>query len=167
MRVERLRYLFLFLVVLGWALAIFCYRRVGEVPEISKDLTIPVTSPSWKPPVYFVLSALAAFFLSQIGFGVAAGLFSFLRGLADAPLLMDLARLMNLTVPEAAVFKALVLTVNSPLFLWSLVLGAERSVYLLQRLRGMPVPSSERIFREFLVVLVVSLIGGLACSLTS
>jgi hypothetical protein len=164
MRVERLRYLFLLVVVLGWVLAFLCYRTVGKVPELSADLTVRRGS-FWKPPLYFVLTMVAAFFLSQIGFGLAAGLFAFLRGLADAPIVIELSGLMNLQLPEDAMFKALVLTINSPLFLWSLVLGAERSIYHLERLRGMPVPPSERLFKEFLVVLVVSLVAGLACSL--
>jgi len=167
MRPERLRYLLLFLVAFGWVLAVLCYRGVGALPELSRNLTVPGTSPSWKPPLYFALTVLAAFFLSQIGFGVTAGVFSFLRGLADAPLLLDLAGLMNLELPERAMFKVLVLTGNSPFFLWALVLGAERSFYLLERLRGMPAPSSERIFKEMVAVLSVSLLAGLACSLAA
>lgn len=151
--------------VLGWGLAVLCYRRVGEVPELAKDLTVSSASPFWRPPVYFALTVLAGFFLSQVGFGVTVGLFSFLRGLADAPLLMDLAGLASLQLPEKAIFKALVLMSNSPLFLWSLVLGAERSLYLLTRLRGMPVPSSEKTLKEIIVALSVSFLAGLACSL--
>jgi hypothetical protein len=167
MRPERLRCLLLFLVVSSWVLAVLCYRGVGTLPELSRNLTVSGASPSWRPPVYFALTVLAAFFLSQIGFGVTAGVFSFLRGLADAPLLLDLAGLMNLELPERAMFKALVLTGNSPLFLWALVLGAERSFYLLARLRGMPAPSSERIFKEMAVLLSVSFLAGLACSLAA
>jgi hypothetical protein len=165
MRPERLRYLLLFLVASSWVLAVLCYGRVGSVPELSRNLTVAGGS-RWLP-LYFALTVLAAFFLSQIGFGATAGLFSFLRGLADAPLLLDLAGLMNLELPERAMFKAMVLIGNSPFFLWALVLGAERSLYLLERLRGMPSPSSGRIFKEMAVLLSVSLLAGLACSLTA
>ncbi|MEM2282855.1 MAG: hypothetical protein QXH26_04885 [Candidatus Hadarchaeales archaeon] len=165
MRIERLKYLFLLLVVSSWVLAVLCYARVGgEPPELSKLLTVPTAS-SWRLPAYFALTVVAAFFLSQIGFGIAAGPLSFLRGLADAPMLQDLAGVLSLQVPEGAVFKALVVVGNSPLFLWSLVLGAERSLYLLWRLWGRPVPPAAGTFKELVSLISVSLLAGLICTL--
>ncbi len=156
--IEKTRYLILGVLIASWSLGILCFKQVGEVPV--RDLS-PVREGSWKCASQFILLVVAAFFLGHVGFGVAAGAISFLRGVSDGRYLFDLLEILSLQVPADPYFEILVLLGNTPLFIWALSLGGERSLTLLSRLRGKPVLGSSYL-KELSLLLSTSFLTAVA-----
>lgn len=125
----------------------------------------------WQPLVYFPLSLASIFLLSQLFFGAGAVFFLFTRGVWDCVLISGLVHYMQewsfetLGAGEAftALFVILILAVNLPLFFWTAHMGARRSIYVLNKLRGKPVkPESGSLpITRLMIFLAIALAAGL------
>ena len=131
----------------------FAYGRWGDGGGLFIDLSqaVRVPSPSelnawWQPLVYFTFTILATFLLSQLFFGVGAGIFLFSRGVYDSLLIAELGqrvgswKLLEIPVKEflTVLFIVLILAVNLPICLWAAHLGLIRAMRMFYRLRGKP-----------------------------
>jgi len=170
---------FWLLIVGSWTTGVIYGRWMGG-GGLLEDLGQAVSVPSsfgrwWEPLVYFVLSVVAIFVLSQIFFGGGAVIFTLARGVRDNLLISELETTLRtwsfLNMGAGEICKvlliALIFAVNLPLFLWSAHLGTQRSLYVLHRLKGKPVPPElgSRPFSNFLLVLAASMIVGLIATL--
>ncbi|MFN4133591.1 MAG: hypothetical protein ACK4GQ_04395 [Candidatus Hadarchaeales archaeon] len=175
MREEYLEYS-LWLLIIGSWVAGMAYGKWGGgasgiFSEIGQTVGLPppVQLAWWQPLLYFPLTVLAAFILSQLFFGGGAIIFIFSRGVIDSTLLENLENLLarwNILTLEAATiwtifFIILVLAVNLPLCLWASHLGTKRSFRMLQRLRGNPLKPESGIWGGLLLLVTVSLVAGL------
>ena len=130
----------------------------------------------WQPILYFALTVVASFVLSQIFFGAGAAVFIFSRGVNDALLFSNIESMVvkwNLTsgyIPTnelwSVFFIMLVLTVNLPLCLWASHLGTQRATRMLYRLRGKPLKSEVEAgpISNLLLAVAASLAAGLVAT---
>jgi hypothetical protein len=177
MRGEYWYYAFWLLIIGSWVLGVVYGRWGGGGSGIFADLGQAVSVPSpanlslWQPILYFTLTVIASFVLSQIFFGAGAAVFIFSRGVNDA-LLFNKIELMvgnwNLTsIPSGELwsvfFIVLVLTVNLPLCLWAAHLGTQRATRMLYRLRGKPFKSEVGVgpILNLILAVAASLAAGL------
>lgn len=131
----------------------------------------PVNLAWWHSLVYFPLTVVAAFVLSQIFFGVGAAVFLFARGVVDSSLLITMETMIGrwniLAIPPGELwsvfFIMLVLAVNLPLTLWAAHLGTQRSTQVLSRLRGKPTKpgAGASPFSNLILCLTISIVVGL------
>lgn len=172
---------FWLMIVSGWVFGL-TYGKWGGgyggfFSELGQAISVPHPTQIelWQPMVYFTLTVVAAFALSQLFFGIGAFVFMFARGVADSGLIHDLEAVIGnwkFTSLQPAdlwiiFFIVLVLAVNLPLCLWAAHIGTMRSTRILQRLRGKPlkpVASSESPAVLTLIV-AVSLVAGLIATL--
>jgi len=201
MRGEYWYYAFWLLIIGSWVLGVAYGRWGGGSSGVFADLGKAVSVPTpvientaadnvggagqavslsatmslWQPILYFTLTVVASFVLSQIFFGAGAAVFIFSRGVNDALLFSNIESMVgrsNLTsIPFWPIlFIILVLTVNLPLCLWAAHLGTQRATQMLYRLRGKPIKPEGGIkptsgmFITLAVSLVVGLIATLALS---
>lgn len=174
---EHLKALFWFLVISSWALGLVAGRWFGGNSfflEVSKVVGIPNPSQLelwWQPFVYFTLTTVAIFALSQLFFGVGAPFFLFARGMHDSVLIGELEAtlgtwsLANFPMEEMwmVLMFTLILGINLPLCIWSGELGIQRAIYTLYRLRGKPVSSDfgAEPISKFTIILAASVVVGL------
>lgn len=139
---------------------------------------VSVPSPAklswWQPILYFTLTVVASFVLSQIFFGAGAAVFIFSRGVNDALLFNNIESMVvnwNLweptSIPFWSIFFAmLVLTVNLPLCLWASHLGTQRAMRMLYRLRGKSLKSEVEAgpISNLLLAVAASLAAGLVAT---
>ncbi|MEM3402782.1 MAG: hypothetical protein QW179_03625 [Candidatus Hadarchaeales archaeon] len=175
MRDEYLEYSIWLLIIGSWVAGMVYGKWGGGAGSIFSEvgqavgIPPPVQLAWWQPLLYFPLTVLAAFILSQLFFGGGAVLFIFSRGVSDSLLLKNLENLLAswdiLSLQAATVwaifFIILVLAVNLPLCLWASHLGAKRSFRMLQRLRGNPLRPESGILTGILLLMAVSLVAGL------
>ena len=179
MREEYWHHAFWLLVIGSWVLGI-AYGRWGGGGGFFLDLSQAVSVPYpqgmwWQPLVYFVLTVIAAFVLSQLFFGAGAAIFLFSRGVYDSMLLGNLQLIVGgWTFPDippnqlwAVFFIVLILAVNLPLCLWAAHLGTQQATRMWYRLRGKPVKpgAGAEPLQTFLVILAASVVAGLIGSL--
>lgn len=180
MRGEYWYYAFWLLVVGSWVLGVVYGRWGGGGSGVFADLGQAVSIPSptqmiwWQPILYFSLTIIAAFVLSQIFFGVGAAVFMFSRGVCDALLLGNLELMVGrwtlTSIPPnelwSVFFIMLVLTVNLPLCLWAAHLGTQRATRMLYRLRGRPLKPAvgAEPTLNLLLVVTASLVAGLVAT---
>ncbi len=143
MRGEYWYYAFWLLVIGSWVLGVAYGRWGGGGSGIFADLGQAVSVPSpanlswWQPILYFTLTVVPSFVLSQIFFGAGAAVFIFSRGVNDALLFNNIELMVgrwNLTsIPSGELwsvfFIILILTVNLPLCLWASHLGTQSRDY--------------------------------------
>ncbi|KXB02498.1 hypothetical protein AKJ43_01670 [candidate division MSBL1 archaeon SCGC-AAA261D19] len=176
MHEERLEALFWLLVVCSWAFGLITSYWFGSNEfflEMSK--AVRVISPNqmnewWQPLIYFTLTTVAVFMLSQLFFGVGAVIFLFARGMYDGLLIAQLGSILGgwnfADFPVEQVWMVLIfiliLSVNLPLCLWSGKLGVQRASYMLYRLRNTPVQPNfgAEPLSKFPLILAISIIIG-------
>ena len=180
MREEYWHYAFWLIVVGSWVFGVAYGKWGGGYGGLFSDLgrAVSVPWPSqlelWQPIMYFTLTVVAAFVLSQLFFGVGAAVFIFSRGVSDSGLITSMEIMVgnwNLaSVSPAEIwtmfFIMLVLAVNMPLCLWAAQLGTQRAIRMLYRLRGKlmkPLANVEPI-SNLLIILAVSLAVGLTAT---
>jgi uncharacterized membrane protein YidH (DUF202 family) len=141
--------------------------------ELGQAVGVPHPSAMswWQPLLYFPITVIAAFMLSQIFFGAGAAIFFFARGVADSALLLKMETMIRgwsvLSIPAAELcsvfFVLMVLTVNLPLTMWAAHLGTQRSYQVLSRLRGKPTkPGSGALpFSGLIMCVTASFVIGL------
>lgn len=152
MRQEYLHYAFWLLIIGSWVLGITYGRWGGGNPGVFTDIgeTVSIPRPDqltwWHPLVYFTLTVIATFVLSQLFFGAGAAVFLFARGVYDGGLILNLEAMLSQPLTSISsvelwtiFFIMLVLTVNLPLCLWAAHLGTQRATRMWHRLRGKPV----------------------------
>ncbi len=186
MREDYRYYTFWLVIISGWVFGMVYGKWGGGYGSFFSELGQAISVPRpgqielWQPIVYFTLTVVAAFVLSQIFFGVGAFVFLFARGVADSGLIGDMEimvsnwKLASIQPVDlwAIFFITLVLAVNLPLCMWAAHLGTMRSTRILYRLRGKPIKpmaSSESISNLILIIavsLAVGLIATLALSYT-
>ncbi len=178
MREEYLYYSFWLLVVGSWVLGVVYGRWGGGSSGVFADLGQAVSVPSpvqlswWQPLIYFTLTVIAAFVLSQLFFGVGAAIFMFSRGVYDGGLILSLQTMLSKPLTSissaelwAVFFIMIVLTVNLPLCLWAAHLGTQRTTRMWYRLRGKPIkPTTASPIANLLVAVTVSLVAGLVAT---
>lgn len=180
MRGEYRHYAFWLLIIGSWVLGVVYGRWGGGGFGIFADLGQAVSVPSptllswWQPLLYFVLTVVAAFVLSQIFFGAGAAIFLFSRGVCDVLLFNNLELMVGRwTLPSipsnelwSVFFIMLVLTVNLPLCLWAAHLGTQRATRMLYRLKGRPLKPEigSGTILNLLLVLTASLVAGLVAA---
>jgi len=180
MRGEYWYYAFWLLVIGSWVLGVAYGRWGGGGSGIFADLGQAVSVPSptnlswWQPILYFTLTVIASFVLSQIFFGAGAAVFIFSRGINDALLFNNIELMVgkwNLTSIQSGelwsvFFVILVLTVNLPLCLWASHLGTQRAMRMLYRLRGKPLKSEVGAgpISNLLLAVAASLAAGLVAT---
>jgi hypothetical protein len=173
-------YAFWLLVIGSWVLGVVYERWGGGGSGIFADLGKAVSVPSpanlswWQPILYFALTVVASFVLSQIFFGVGAAVFIFSRGVNDALLFKNIeSMVVNLSLWDSTsipfwsiFFIMLVLTVNLPLCLWASHLGTQRATRMLYRLRGRPLKSEVEAgpISNLLLAVAASLAAGLVAT---
>jgi len=168
------------LLVGGWAAGCCLgYRAGGDLcREIS--LVTGVPSPSgmewWEPLLFFSLTPLSCYLLSQLFFGAASPFLLFLRGTHDGGVLMreleeNLSIISFPGLPHRPLLLSLlillILSVNLPACLLASHLGAQRGILLRRRLLGRVVRAGEgsRHLSHLFLLLGLSLVAGLAASL--
>lgn len=175
MREEYLEYTIWLIIIGSWVAGVAYGRWGGGASSIFSELgqAVGMSSPSqlawWQPLLYFPLTVIAAFILSQLFFGGGAVIFIFSRGVSDSLLLANLENLLaswNLLAVQTATiwavfFTILTLAVNLPLCLWASHLGTRRSFRMFQRLRGEPLKPESGILTGILLIIVISLVAGL------
>jgi hypothetical protein len=183
MREEYINYSLWLLIIGSWVFGMAYGRWLGGdkgvFAELGQALSIPkpVDLSWWHPLLYFPLTIVAAFMLSQLFFGGGAAVFMFSRGVCDSALFLSLENTMRGILPAASAaeiwivfFIIVVLTVNLPLCLWAAHLGTRRSFRTFCRLRGKPLKPEAGLISGLLMIvsisLVVGLIGSLALSYT-
>lgn len=181
MREEYLYYTFWLVVVGSWVLGVAYGKWGGGYGGFFSDLgqAVSVPRPSqlelWQPIVYFTLTVVAAFALSQLFFGVGAAVFLFARGVADGGLITYVEamvgnwKLTSISPAEiwTAFFIMLVLAVNTPLCLWAAQQGTQRAMRMLYRLRGKPLKPLAGVepMSNLIMMTAVSLAVGLLATL--
>lgn len=177
MRWEHWHYGFWLLIIGSWVLGVVYGKWGGGDSGIFADLGQAVSIPSsaglswWQPILYFTLTVVAAFVLSQIFFGAGAAVFIFSRGVNDAILFNTAEGLVGDLLQPSNLwhifFIATVLAVNLPLCLWAAHLGTQRATRMLYRLRGKPFKSEvgETTISNLIMVVATSLIAGLIATL--
>ncbi|MBC7218636.1 MAG: hypothetical protein H5T49_00660 [Hadesarchaea archaeon] len=180
MREEHWYYSFWLIVIGSWVLGIaygkWCDESGGLLSEIGRAISVP--SPSrmevWQPILYFPLTTIAAFALSQLFFGAGAAAFLFMRGVYESSLITSMEtiisswKLTSVTSLEiwTVFFIMLVLAVNLPLCLWAAQLGTQRAIRMLYRLRGKPTKpaAGSELTSRLILIVTLSLIAGLIAS---
>lgn len=181
MREELLSPLFWLLILGGWVAGVsFGYWMGGDLSrELSLVTSVPPPSELggwWEPLLFFALTPLSCYLLSQLFFGVGAPLLLFLRGTHDGGILIRTleASFSGFSFPHfsprevlSTLFILLVLSVNLPLCLWASHLGTSRATYLRHRLTGRPIRAGEgsSTFSSLPLLLGLSLVAGLFASL--
>jgi hypothetical protein len=178
---EEYWYYSLWLVVVGsWVIGLAYGKWWGGyssfLAELGQIISIPRPDQMelWQPLVYFTLTTVASFALSQLFFGIGGAAFLFARGVYDSGLITTMEttitswKLTSVTSAEiwTIFFLLLVLAVNLPLCLWAAQLGAHRAIRMLYRLRGKPtkpIAGTEPISRLILII-TLSLIAGLTAT---
>ncbi len=174
MRDEYVNYSFWLLIIGSWVFGFAYGKWLGGSSGVFADVGQAVSVPPpadliwWHPLLYFPLTVLAAFILSQLFFGAGSSVFMFARGVGDSAILLNLeAILKNLNVLNInnaqawnIFFIMLVFTVNLPLCIWASHLGTSRSARMFQRLRGKPLQPESGIISGMLILLGVSLVIG-------
>jgi hypothetical protein len=172
MRDETLRQL-LWLAVISCWVAGFVLSRWGRLPgfftEVGQTIGPPLAEPSaaWKPLIYFPLTVVASFVLTQLFFGGGV-FFVLLRGAWDAAVLRELEAAAGsidlLSFQQGQVwvifYYLTILGCNVPLCLWASQIGAFHSLKTLERLRGRLVRPSEEVRSHMIKLLAISI--GLA-----
>jgi len=141
------------------------------VAELGKAVGIPrpIYLGWWQPLIYFPLTVVAAFVLSELFFGAGALLFMFARGVWDSVLFLDLENLLKGTDITSVTggqiwlifFLVVVFAANLPLCIWASHLGVRRSVRTFNRLRGKPLRPETGLISGLLLLVAVSLVVGL------
>lgn len=181
MRWEHWHYGFWLLIIGSWVFGVVYGKWGGGSSGIFADIGQAVSVPSpeglswWQPILYFTLTVVAAFVLSQIFFGAGAAVFIFSRGVNDAILFNraeQIVRNLNLLQSQSGelwqiFFIATVLAVNLPLCLWAAHLGTQRATRMLYRLRGKPFKSEvgETPISNLIMVVAASIVAGLIATL--
>lgn len=182
MREEYWRASLLLLVVGSWVLGVAYGRWLGGADGFFIDLSQVVRVPSpleldawWQPFVYFTLTVVAFFVLSQLFFGVGAVVFLFARGVYDGTLMVKLEGMVrgwswpNIPPDQLwlCVLFVLILAVNLPLCLWAAHMGTQRAVYMWYRITGKPVKPEigMKPLSNFLLILAISIVAGLIAAL--
>ncbi|MGC8816629.1 MAG: hypothetical protein ACP5PX_02285 [Candidatus Hadarchaeum sp.] len=180
MREEYWYYSFWLVVVGSWIVG-FAYGKWlggygGLFSELGRAISVPLPGrlELWQPILYFTLTPVAAFVLSQLFFGAGAAFFLFARGVYDSGLITILEtaisnwRLTSITSAElwSFFFIMIILVVNLPLSLWAAQLGTQRSVRMLYRLRGRPTKpaAGPELISSLIIIVTLSLVAGLTAT---
>ena len=180
MRNEYWQATFWVFVVGSWTLG-FAFKRWGGSGDFFLELGKAVSVPSplelsawWQPLAYFVFTVIAIFVLSQLFFGVGAGIFLFARGVSDGAIILSIENLArgwsfpNIPTHDAwmLALAVLILAVNLPLTIWSAHIGTQRAANMWRRLRGQPIKPETTAKPMFncLVILAASIATGLAAA---
>ncbi|MGQ9788186.1 MAG: hypothetical protein ACUVQM_02580 [Candidatus Hadarchaeaceae archaeon] len=180
MREEHWYYSFWLIIIGSWILGI-AYGKWwdgsgGLLSDIGKAISVPPPSSMevWQPLLYFPLTTIAAFVLSQLFFGVGAAFFLFMRGVYESSLITSLEtifsgwKLTSITSPEiwTVLFIVLIFATNLPLCLWAAHLGTQRSIRMLYRLREKPTKpiTGPELASRLILIITLSLIAGLTAS---
>jgi hypothetical protein len=130
----------------------------------------------WAPLIYFPLTVIAAFVVSELFFGAVAPVFIFSRGLWDSTILSALEHtLRGLDITSITggqvwtiFYYILIFVGNLPLCVWASHLGVVRSLRTLQRLQGKPLRPETGLASSLLALIAVAsvlgLLGALALS---
>jgi hypothetical protein len=177
MREEYWHYAFWLIIVGSWVFGVAYGKWGGGYGGFFSDLgqVVSVPRPSqlelWQPIVYFTLTVVAAFVLSQLFFGVGSAVFLFARGVADGGLITNMELMIGnwklISISPAEIWTVfyimLVLAVNVPLCLWAAQLGTQRAIRMLYRLRGKPIKSLSNVqpLSNLMTIVAVSLAIGL------
>ncbi|MFH1820969.1 MAG: hypothetical protein ABH852_00790 [Methanobacteriota archaeon] len=180
MREEYWHYAFWLIVVGSWAFGVVYGKWGGGYGSFFSDLgqAVSVPRPSqlelWQPIMYFTLTVVASFVLSQLFFGVGAAIFLFARGVSDSGLITSMEIMIGnwklTSVSPAEIWTVfyimLVLAVNAPLCLWAAQIGTQRAIRMLYRLRGKPIKSLSNVqpISNILIIIAVSLAVGLTAT---
>jgi hypothetical protein len=180
MREQYTYYAIWLLIIGGWVFGMVYGKWGGGTTSAFAELGQAVSVPNptnlawWHALIYFPLTVIAAFVLSQIFFGVGAAVFLFARGVVDSSLLITMEVMISrwniFSIPGGELwhvfFIMLVLTVNLPLTIWAAHLGTQRSTQVLSRLRGKPTKpgSGASPFSNLVLCVTVSLVVGLIAS---
>lgn len=180
MRDEYWCYFFWLIVIGSWILGFAYGKWWGELREFFLELGQAFSVPppnqieSWQPILYFTLTPVAAFVLSQLFFGAGAALFLFARGVYDSNLITNVEmialnwKLTSITSIEIWMLftTLLILAVNLPLCLWAAQLGAQRSIRMLYRLRGRPTKpaTGPELISNLIIIVTASLVVGLTAT---
>lgn len=173
--------LFWFLILAGWVTGVSCgYWLGGELcGELCLVTGVPPPSAMggwWEPLLFFALTPLSLYLLSQLFFGASAPLLLFIRGTHDGGVLLRSLEASlsgvsfpNLPLPSllSVLFILLIFSTNLPLCLWASHLGTSRATYLRHRLAGKPVHPGEGslLLSPLPLLLGLSLLAGLFASL--
>jgi hypothetical protein len=180
MREEYATYLLWLLIVGSWVFG-FAYGKwfgaaqatgAGDAfGQLSRAVSVPepLALKGLEPLLYFPLTLIAAYVLSQLFFGVGAVIFVFSRGVGDSALFLHLeatVKAWDITTVSSGqlwniFFVILVLTINLPLFLWAAHLGTKRSIRMFHRLRGKPLRPEAGLVSGLALLLAISLVLGL------
>ncbi len=181
MKEELLGPLFWLLILGSWVAGASCGYWLGG--DLSRDLSLLTSVPPpselerwWEPLLFFALTPLSCYLLSQLFFGAGAPFLLFFRGTHDGGVLIralesSLSGFSFPRLPAQAVlstlFILLVLSVNLPLCLWASHLGTSRATYLRHRIAGRPVRAGEgaSALSPLALLLGFSLVAGLLASL--
>jgi hypothetical protein len=180
MREEYVSYSLWLLVIGSWVFGVAYGKWLGGGESIFAELGQAVSIPKpvdlgwWEPILYFPLTVLAAFLLSQLFFGGGAAVFMFSRGVGDSALILSIETTMRTWSPLLGTtevlldvfFIMMVLAVNLPLCLWAAHLGTRRSIRMFHRLRGKPLRPEVGLISGLLLLVSISLVLGLIGSLT-
>ncbi|MEM3421575.1 MAG: hypothetical protein QW835_04040 [Candidatus Hadarchaeum sp.] len=180
MREEYWYYSFWLIVVGSWVLGLAYGKWWGEPEEFLSQLgrSFSVPPPGrmepWQPILYFTLTPVATFVLSQLFFGVGAAAFLFSRGVYDSSLIMGMETMLSnwkLTSSTSVeiwtiFFIILIFVVNLPLCLWAAQLGTQRAIRMLYRLRGKPLKpaTGSELVSSLILIVTLSLIVGLTAA---
>jgi hypothetical protein len=178
-REEYLNYSLWLLVIGSWVFGVAYGRWLGGNESIFAELGQAVSIPEpvelswWEPFLYFPLTVVAAFLLSQLFFGGGAAIFIFSRGVCDSVLLLSMETAIKTWNPISGTpevllsvfFIIMVLTVNLPLCLWAAHLGTQRSIRMFHRLQGKPLRPEAGLASGLMLLVSVSLVLGLIGSL--
>ncbi len=130
---------------------------------------LPESQLWWEPFLYFPLTVVAAFVVSELLFGALAPVFVFSRGVWDSVVLSSLEKTlqgMDITSTTGGqiwvlFYYILVFVGNLPLCLWASHLGVSRSFRALQRLYGKAIRPEKGLVGSLMVLLAISVILGL------
>jgi hypothetical protein len=182
MRNEILRHIFWLLIIVSWVFGVI-YARWSNLPQeffVEMSQAVRVPNPFyfenwWDPMLYFTLTVVAVFVLSQIFFGAGGAVFLFSRGVYDNSLIIEIEKSVKSWVfPDIyinEIFSVLlvcfVLLINLPLCMWAAHLGFQRSIYLWHRLRGEPTKPETGLnpLSQLLLLIAISLMTGLIVAL--
>jgi hypothetical protein len=180
MRGEVLESIFWLLILGGWVVGVCCGYWMGGDLSHELSLVTGVPPPSelegwWEPLLFFSLTPLSCYLLSQLFFGGAAPFLLFLRGTHDGGVLIRSleASLSGFSFPNlpsqnllSSLFLLLILSVNLPLCLWASHLGVSRALYVRRRILGKAVRAGEgsSTLSSLFLLLALSLVAGLLAS---
>ena len=175
MKKQTVTYLIWLVIVVAWVAGL-SFGRWGPANktffgELGRAVGIPGPSSLewWQPLLYFPLTVVAVFVVSELLFGAVAPLFIFARGVWDSVLFSQLeTSIQGLDITAVTggtiwmiFFYILVFVGNLPLCLWASHLGIERSIRNLERLRGKPLRPEEGLVSGLILLVVISVILGL------